>query len=113
MAKRHTIKEENHREERHNMSSTPPLAKTERIEARVNPEVKMLIEEAANVLGVSVSNFIIGSAQSRADEVIRNRYVIDLTMQQSRAFAEALLYPPGPNEALQRAKALYDESMEP
>ncbi len=95
------------------MSSTPPLAKTERIEARVNPEVKMLIEEAANVLGVSVSNFIIGSAQARANEVIRSRYVIDLTMQQSRAFVEALLSPPGPNEALQRAKALFDESVEP
>ena len=68
------------------MSSASPLAKTERIEACVNPEVKMLIEEAANVLGVSVSNFIIESVQSRADEVIRSRYVIDLTMQQSRAF---------------------------
>ena len=73
----------------------------------------LVCKEAANVLGVSVSNFIIGSVQARADEVIRSRYVIDLTMQRSRAFVEALHSPPGPNEALQRAKALYDESVEP
>lgn len=44
--------------------------KTDRMEARVSPEERARIEEAASVAGVSVSAFVVSAAVERAEEVI-------------------------------------------
>lgn len=44
--------------------------KTDRIEARLSPDERALIERAASAAGLSVSAFVVGAAVVRADEVI-------------------------------------------
>lgn len=44
--------------------------KTDRLEARLSPDERALIERAASTSGVSVSAFMVGAAVVRADEVI-------------------------------------------
>ena len=44
--------------------------KTERIEARLSPEERARIEQAASTQGVSVSTFVVGTAVDRADQII-------------------------------------------
>jgi uncharacterized protein (DUF1778 family) len=44
--------------------------KTDRMEARVSPEERARIEQAAAVKGLSVSAFLVSAAVERADEVI-------------------------------------------
>jgi uncharacterized protein (DUF1778 family) len=88
-------------------------AKRERLEARVSAEQKALLQRAADLQGRTLSDFIIGSAQQAAEEIIREHMVITLTAQDSRAFVEALLNPPAPNERLRAAAARYtQESVE-
>lgn len=44
--------------------------KTDRIEARLSPDERALIERAASTSGMTVSAFLVGAAVERADEVI-------------------------------------------
>lgn len=45
-------------------------AKTDRMEARVSPDERQRIEQAASFTGVSVSAFIVNAAVDRAEQVI-------------------------------------------
>lgn len=75
----------------------------ERLEARVSPEQKTLLERAAALEGRSLTDFVVSSAQSAALETIQRYEVIALTARDSMAFAEALMHPPAPNERLRAA----------
>ena len=44
--------------------------KTDRLEARLSPDERRRIEQAASASGVSVSAFMVGAAVDRADEII-------------------------------------------
>ena len=78
-------------------------AKTERVDVRVAPETKELLQRAAALRGRSLSDFVVESAQEAAVAAIRDHRVMTLTAEDSRALADALLDPPEPNEALIRA----------
>ncbi|GAA0523782.1 DUF1778 domain-containing protein [Deinococcus depolymerans] len=83
-------------------------AKDARLEFRVPGRQKEIIESAANLQGVTVSDFLASVAHREAVKVIRDNAVIQLTHDQSVRFVEALLSPPAPNEALRnlmRSKA--------
>lgn len=84
----------------------------ERIEARVQPEVKETIEEAAGILGVTVSSFLVETVQARALEVVESYRKIKLSAAESAMFAEALLKPAAPNAALRRAMARHRAEVE-
>jgi uncharacterized protein (DUF1778 family) len=83
--------------------------KRERLEARVSAEQKALLQRAADLQGRTLSDFIIGSAQQAAEEIIREHTVITLAAQDSRAFIEAILNPAAPNERLRAAAARYTQ----
>lgn len=78
-------------------------AKTERLVARVSPQQKELIEHAATLAGLSMTDFILQSVQGAAEKTIREHQVLTLSVRDSRIFAEAVLNPPEPNEALRDA----------
>lgn len=67
---------------------------TARLEIRICPEDKQLIEKAAALSGVSVSAFMKMHLQEAALEVIEPEKVIKLNAEDSLKFAEALLAPP-------------------
>lgn len=79
--------------------------KDQRIEARVTAETKAVIEQAASLEGISITDFVVQAAREAAERTIRSHMVISLSARDSRRFAEALLNPPEPNDALRRAFA--------
>lgn len=82
--------------------------KTERLDARVSPEQKALIQRAALLSGRTVTDFMIASLQEAAERVIRSHDVISLSVRGSEAIARAFMDPPMPNDALREAYRRYD-----
>lgn len=76
---------------------------TARLEARVNQETHALLKRAAELEGRSLSDFVVRSAQEAARKTIAEAGIIHLSVSAQAAFAEALINPPSPNAALQRA----------
>ena len=85
---------------------TKPL-KTERIEARVEPDIRELIVAAAVLEGRSVSEFLVASAKERAEKAMHQQTVIRLTEESQIRFAEMMLDPPPLNAAMNEAIDLH------
>jgi uncharacterized protein (DUF1778 family) len=62
----------------------------ERIDLRTSPEIKELIVRAATTTGMSVSAFLLGTAQERARQILAETETITLTAKDWAAFAQAL-----------------------
>lgn len=62
----------------------------ERIDLRTSPEIKELIVRAASTAGMSVSAFLLGTAQERAKQILAETEMITLTTRDWNAFAKAL-----------------------
>jgi len=82
--------------------------KAARFEARITEDQKAIFQRAA-VLGGhrSLTEFIIQSAQEKADALIKDHEVMNLTAKDKRIFVDALLKPPAPNKKLKRAVERY------
>lgn len=83
------------------------MRKIDRLEVRVSPAQKALAQEAATLQGRTLSEFVAASVQHAAEQAIREHKVVALTAEDSRAFAEALLAPPAPNEHLRALAERY------
>ncbi|GAC1475019.1 MAG: DUF1778 domain-containing protein [Isosphaeraceae bacterium] len=76
----------------------------DRIDLRVPSKHKKMIERAAALAGQTLSTFVLGTTISRAQEVIRNAEVIDLTNRERDLLLAALDDPNArPNAALLRS----------
>lgn len=84
------------------MATTP---KDERLQIRVGPADKALLERAASATHLNLSAFVLQAAAARAEEVLAERQGIRLTPDGAAAFSEALERPAQVNERL--AKALH------
>ncbi len=82
-------------------------ARTSRIEARIAPDALMIVRRAAELQGRSVSDFVVAAAQEAATRTIEEAQIIRLSMQDQRAFVDAILQPPAPAPALIRAAEAY------
>ena len=71
-----------------------------RLELRVAPEEKAIIDRAASLAGSNTTDFIRSTMLKAAREEIRRQEIIELTTEGSRIFVEALIAPPEPNERL-------------
>ena len=65
-------------------------ATNERIDLRTSPEIKELIVRAASTAGMSVSAFLLGSAQEKAKQILAENETITLSARDWNAFAKAL-----------------------
>jgi uncharacterized protein (DUF1778 family) len=79
----------------------------ERLEARISRHQKALFQQAAELQGRTLTDFVIGSAHEAAVRTIEELRTIRLSAEQSRAFADALLNPPEPNAKLRAAAERY------
>lgn len=77
-------------------------SKNARLDLRVSAEQKTLIKEAAELRGVSVSNFLASAAYSEAVKTLQEHQSIILNREESERFAQVLINPPEPNEALRK-----------
>ena len=79
------------------MAST---ARDSRLEFRLASDEKAIIERAAALSGCNTTDFVRSTMLTAAREAVRMHEVIELTAEGSRAFVEALIDPPEPNERL-------------
>ncbi|MFX1671625.1 DUF1778 domain-containing protein [Paraburkholderia sp. A2WS-5] len=81
---------------------------TTRFEARIESDVHATIRRAAELQGRTMTDFIVSAAREAAQRAIADAEVIRLSLADSQRFADAILAPPPPAEALQRAMAQHD-----
>jgi uncharacterized protein (DUF1778 family) len=77
--------------------------KEERLQIRVDPTDKSLLERAAAAAHLNVSAFVLQAAAARAEEVLAERPSIRLSAGAASAFTEALAQPAQVNERLAAA----------
>ena len=77
--------------------------KEERLQIRVDPADKALLERAAAASHLNVSSFVVQAAASRAEEILAERSSIRLSAEAAVAFTEALERPAGVNDRLAAA----------
>lgn len=85
--------------------------KERRLEARVTPDQKRLIERAAELRGTTVTEFVVVSAQEAAADTIKNFETLELRDQARDVFINAVLNPPSPNDAARAAAQRYKAQM--
>jgi len=71
-----------------------------RISARVSPETRNLVHDAADIMGVSVADFLTAAALEEAHRVIERERSVIVSDKYADAFFAALENPPEPNSAL-------------
>ncbi len=86
--------------------SAIPKTQSERLDFRLTPEHKALIERAASVQGQTVSSFASAALLKAADEVIQNQTTRTLSARDSKTFL-AMLSSAEPNAALKAAAKRY------
>ena len=85
------------------MTSANSSSKSARLETRVSPEQKELIERAAAYSGRSVSDFVVAHVEVAAKRVVDEYERLRLNHDQSKALVEALLALKRPNKKLRSA----------
>ncbi len=78
---------------------------TARLEARISTELHAMLKRAAEIQGRSMTDFVVSAVQEAAQRAIEQGEVVRLSMADSERFAQALLSPPDPSPALERAFA--------
>lgn len=81
----------------------PSSVKDERLQIRVKPDEKRLLERAADAAHLSVSAFVVAAAAERAESVLAERQVVALPAAAAEAFSIALNRPGEANERLAAA----------
>jgi uncharacterized protein (DUF1778 family) len=77
--------------------------KEERLQIRVGPSDKALLERAAAASHLNVSAFVVQAAAAKAEEILAERSSIRLSQQAALAFTEALERPAQVNDRLAQA----------
>ncbi|MGA3351383.1 MAG: DUF1778 domain-containing protein [Candidatus Sulfotelmatobacter sp.] len=93
----------------YNVNENMAAPQQARIEARVSPKQKRLFERAAEIEGVTLTDFAIASMQRAATSVVQEHTRIELSERNRRVFVKALANPPEPNEALRKAAKAYSK----
>jgi uncharacterized protein (DUF1778 family) len=92
--------------------ATPTRSKSmARLEARISPEIKALLQKAADLEGRTLTDFVVATVQAEACRVIEQHQSLKLSIEDSEAFVDALLNPPKPNDALNSAALRYKQVM--
>jgi len=78
-------------------------AKSERLNARITPSAKALLERASSLEGRSVTDFVVAKAMEAAVRSIADYDRILLTEQERDRFFAALLTSPKPSEDARKA----------
>jgi uncharacterized protein (DUF1778 family) len=87
------------------MTSAALTADTARLEARISTSLHGMLKRAAQLQGRTMTDFVIEAVQSAARSTIEKADIVNLTLVDQEAFAQALLAPPKPKAALKRAFA--------
>lgn len=89
-------------------TAAQPMA---RLEARLSPEVKALVQRAADLEGRTITDFVVASVKAEACRVIEQHTRLNLSLEDSQDFVHAVLHPPLPNAALEAAATRYKQAL--
>ena len=78
-----------------------------RITARVSDRVRDTLEQAAELLGATVNQFVVQTAYVEAQRVLERESVIRLSQKDARKVLSLLDHPPKPNQRLKDAVKAY------
>jgi uncharacterized protein (DUF1778 family) len=83
--------------------------KDERLEARVPADLKTMFQRAADIEGVTLSNYLVTALVERSRATIREHEIITLSGRNRDVFLEALKNPPAIAPKLAAALAKLEE----
>ena len=84
----------------------PAAISTARLEARISTDLHSMLKRAAELQGRTMTDFVVSAVQDAALRAIEQAEVIRLlSLADQECFAQALLSPPQPAPALERALA--------
>lgn len=84
------------------------LAKTgKRLTTRITDHVQEKLQAAADLVGVTLNQFVVQAALEKAEKVIVSESTIVLTRRESLKFLEMIDNPPPRNEKFLQAQARY------
>ena len=83
--------------------------KVERLEARLTPQQKERLSEAAALRGQKLSDFVLEVAMREAEQVVETQTLLRLSRTDALRVFELLENPPEPNAALLSAFARVSE----
>ena len=75
----------------------------ERVTARMSTQVAAKLQEAAELTGATVNQFMVQAALEKAQKIIDRENLIMFSAEDAAMFINMLENPPPPNEALKRA----------
>lgn len=84
-----------------------PAEKRTRVVTRIPKNVRKTIEEAAELQGATMNQFMVQAAFREAQEVLQRETTIRLNREESKRFFELLDRPSKPNARLLAAAAEY------
>jgi uncharacterized protein (DUF1778 family) len=82
---------------------------TARLEARLPNEVLARLKRAAEIQGRTLTDFVVAAADEAACRAIEQTEIIRLSLEDQRRIAAAILNPPAPTAALNKAARRYRE----
>lgn len=86
-------------------SATSVTSSTARLEARISTDLHRMLKRAAEIQGRTMTDFVVAAVQAAAQHAIEEAEVFRLSLADQERFAQALLSPPPPAPALERAFA--------
>ncbi|AOY97609.1 hypothetical protein BKK79_37385 (plasmid) [Cupriavidus sp. USMAA2-4] len=87
----------------------PTANTTARLEARISFDLHAMLKRAAELQGRTMTDFVVAAVQEAAQRAIEQSDVVRLSLADQECFANALLSPPQPTPALERAFARRDK----
>ena len=74
--------------------------KDARIEFKTSQDIKVLLQDAANSLGMDLSSFLISTATQRAKKIIKEDNLLTLSQEEWKNFENELKSPKNPSKVL-------------
>ena len=84
----------------HDQTATLSGTKSARMEQRVKPHIKEVIEQAAGILGIDAAAFVINEAYRGAEAIMARQETTRLTPQDRAMMLDLLRDPPPPTDEL-------------
>lgn len=82
--------------------------KQARMELKTTEDIKDLISQAATLLGLDSTSFVLGLAAEKAREVLSKHSMVKLSLEGQKRFAELSKNPAPPTAAMKKLKNLPD-----
>ena len=86
------------------------VKQTERVSATIPLRVYEKLTEAAQVIGATLNQFLVQSALEKADQILEQERVIQMSKRDAKVFFDAVDNPPPINEKLLEAMKAYQEA---